>query len=85
MKIINKTGLFEIAEFLIAHHKSGQAIADKVTRLSAWADQAEFQLSEGNPATIEIKSWDSLSGHTETFTVSDAGIDTITIFDETGE
>ena len=44
--------------------------------LRAWAADAEFQLAEGNSATIEIKSWDTLSGHTETFAVSDAGIDT---------
>jgi hypothetical protein len=47
--------------------------------LSAWADAAEFQLVEGNSATIEIRSWDTVSGHTEEFTVSDAGIDTTMI------
>ena len=74
-RTINATGLAEIQAFLAAYHKKG---GDHFTKdmLRAWADDAEFQLSEGNGADIEIKSWDAVSGHTETFTVSDAGIDT---------
>ena len=74
-KTINAIGLAEIHAFLAAHHKLG---GDHFTpaMLSAWADDAEFQLAEGNPASIEIRSWNAASGHTEYFTVSDAGIDT---------
>lgn len=73
-RTVNQTGLNEIAEFLAAHHKLGRDhFSDDMLR--AWAADAEFQISEGNDATIEIKSWDSISGHTETFRVSDAGID----------
>ncbi len=73
-RTINAQGLKEIQAFLAAHHKKG---GDHFTAdmLRAWAADAEFQLSEGNGADIEIKSWDTLSGHTELFTVSDAGID----------
>lgn len=71
---INDAGLAEIHAFLAARHKLGGAHFDR-DMLRAWAADAERQLSEGNSATIEIKSWDSTSGHTEEFTVSDAGID----------
>lgn len=72
---INSIGIQEIHAFLAGRHKLG---GDHFTpaMLRAWAQDAEFQLCEGNSATIEIKSWDAVSGHTETFTVSDAGIDT---------
>ena len=71
---INATGLAEIHAFLAVKHKlGGNHFTPDMMR--AWADGAEFQLSEGNTPTIEIKSWDAKSGHTETFTVSDAGFD----------
>lgn len=43
--------------------------------LLAWAADAEFQLSEGNAATIEIMSWDSTNGYTQEYRISDAGLD----------
>ena len=75
IQAINSIGIQEIHAFLAERHKLG---GDHFTpaMLLAWARDAEFQLGEGNSATIEIKSWDAVSGHTETFTVSDAGIDT---------
>ena len=75
IKTINSIGIAEIQAFLTARHKLG---GDHFTpaMLCAWAKDAEFQLGEGNSATIEIKSREAVSGHTETFTVSDAGIDT---------
>jgi hypothetical protein len=69
---INENGLAQIRQFLKTHHKRGD-IFDLVM-LGAWASDAEFQLIEGNGATIEIRQWDSISGHTETFTVSPVGI-----------
>ncbi|MBP3980885.1 hypothetical protein J8G26_09105 [Acidovorax sp. JG5] len=71
---VNAQGLNEIKEFLANNHKKGGDHFDRDMLLS-WAADAEFQLSQGNSATIEIKSWDTLSGHTEEFTVSAAGID----------
>ena len=75
IQTINSIGIAEIHAFLAANHKYG---GDHFTpaMLRAWAEDAEFQMSEGNSPTVEIKSWDAVSGHTETFTVSDAGIDT---------
>lgn len=71
---VNPHGLQEIADFLGSHHKlAREHFTDEM--LHAWASDAEFQLGEGNSASIEIKSWDTVSGHTETFTISDAGID----------
>lgn len=75
---VNEQGLNEIKEFLAGNHKKG---GDHFTRdmLLAWAADAEFQLAEGNPATIEIKSWDSIHGRTQEFTISDAGFDAETV------
>ena len=71
---VNESGLNEIKEFLAENHKLG---GDHFTRdmLRAWAAAAEFQLGEGNSATIEIRSWDSIHGRTQEFTISDAGLD----------
>ena len=71
---VNDTGLAEIQEFLADNHKLG---GDHFTAdmLRAWAADAEFQLAEGNSPTIEIKSRDTVSGHTEACTISDAGLD----------
>ena len=43
--------------------------------IRAWAQDAEFQLGEGNQASIEIRAFDSISGHTENYTITDAGLD----------
>ena len=73
-KTINASGLAEIEAFLAAKHKlGGEHFTPDMIR--AWASDAEFQLAEGNSASIEIKSWDSQSGHTEICTISNAGID----------
>lgn len=71
---VNEQGLKEIKEFLTKNHKKG---GDHFTRdmLLAWAADAEFQLSEGNPAAIEIKSSDSIHGHTQEYRISNAGLD----------
>ena len=71
---VNATGLEEIKKFLADNHKLGGEHFDNAM-LHAWAHDAEFQLSEGNPASIEIRSWDTISGHTENHTISDAGLD----------
>lgn len=71
---VNDNGLNQIHQFLAEHHKKGGDHFDK-SMLLAWAADAEFQLAEGNPASIEIRSWDTVSGHTETFTISDEGLD----------
>lgn len=71
---VNANGLNQIHQFLAEHHKKGGDHFDK-SMLLAWAADAEFQLAEGNPASIEIRSWDAVSGHTETFTISEEGLD----------
>lgn len=78
VRTVNQTGLREIYEFLTDNHKQ-----DEFTEamLNAWAEEAEFQMGEGNPPTIEIKAWDSVSGHAVEFTVSDAGVDVEVIDD----
>jgi len=75
METINEKGKQEIREFLAANHKlGGDHFTDSM--IDAWVAEAEFQLREGNPPIIEIKSWDSVSGHTMEYTVSDEGVST---------
>lgn len=71
---VNEAGLAEIHAFLAENHKKGGDHFDH-DMLRAWAADAEFQLGEGNPATIELKSQDSVHGRTQEFTISDAGLD----------
>lgn len=71
---VNDNGLDQIHQFLAEHHKKGGDHFDR-DMLRAWAADAEFQLAEGNPASIELRSWDAVSGHTETFTISEEGMD----------
>lgn len=74
MKTINEAGLNEIKEFLTAYHKKGAGrLTDEVLR--SWAADAEFQLAEGNTATIEIPSFNSITGATIEYRISDEGID----------
>ncbi len=73
MKYINSQGIEEIYNFLIQRSKIDQ---DQLTHsmLQAWAQDAEFQLGDGNPPCIELKSWQSISGKTEEFTISSVGV-----------
>jgi hypothetical protein len=71
---VNEKGIAEIQAFLAEKHKLGGDQFD-LSMLQAWAHDAEFQLSEGNSASIEIRSFDSISGHTENYTISPDGLD----------
>lgn len=70
---VNEQGLREIENFLKENHKLGNQM-DR-SNLIAWAMEAEWQADQGNPPCIEIKSWDSLTGRTQEFQISDKGID----------
>lgn len=78
---INNIGRAEIKKFLSENHKLGGGHFDEAM-LSAWAADAEFNLAEGNPAIVEIRSFDTVSGHTEIYTISDSGIDALEISEE---
>ena len=73
IKTINANGLNQIKTFLAENHKDGANFDDNM--ISAWAADAEFQLGEGNPASIEIFRSDSVSCRTVEFTISNEGID----------
>lgn len=74
IRTVNENGLNQIHKFLAENHKKGGEHFDR-DMLSAWARDAEFQLGEGNPPMIEIRAFEALSDHTETFTISDEGLD----------
>lgn len=69
---INENGLKQIRLFLKDKHKNGEIIDRNC--LMAWARSAEFHLSEGNGAIIEISCHNTKSGKTELFTISENGI-----------
>lgn len=72
--IVNKQGLNEIRDFLSVNHiKGGDHFTNEM--LSAWAADAEYQASEGNPPTIEIKASESVNGYTQEYQISSAGGD----------
>ena len=75
---VNETGLNEIKDFLAKNHKKG---VEHFTlgMLRGWAKDVEFQISEGNPAEIEIDDYNSVSGATVSYRISDAGITRIEI------
>jgi len=75
IKSVNANGIAQIAAFLLENHKKGEAISNDPAMLRAWAADAEFSLSEGNDASIEIRSFDSVHGRTQTFTISAEGSD----------
>jgi hypothetical protein len=72
---INANGIAQIANFLKINHKKGAMISGNTDMLYAWAADAEFQLAEGNPASIEIRSFDSVHGYTQTIDISNEGLD----------
>lgn len=75
IQTVNATGLAEIRAILAENHRRGGGhFTDDMLR--AWAAEVEFQLSEGNSPTFEIRSWDSVRGHTQVFELSSAAIDT---------
>tara|TARA_R110002126_G_scaffold82511_1_gene202299 strand:- start:2006 stop:2278 length:273 start_codon:yes stop_codon:yes gene_type:complete len=45
--------------------------------LSSWATEIEDMLNSGNGNEIEISQHDTISGHTEHLSVTDAGIDEV--------
>lgn len=71
---VNAAGLNEIRTFLGRVHKLG-ANHFTPSMLRAWADKAEFQIQEGNPARIEVKACDHVMGWAEEFEISAAGLD----------
>jgi hypothetical protein len=77
MKIINQTGLAEIAEFLRKNHKHGSRIAQDRSCINAWADEAEESLANGNPAMFEIRASESQQGWLVTCVISPAGLDEV--------
>lgn len=72
---INARGRWLIREFLAANHKRGAIMTSEM--IGAWANEAEESLEAGNPAMIEVRAMDSISGHPVTFTVPDEGVDYI--------
>lgn len=76
---VNAIGLSQIAGWLGYNHKRavmhGQAAFFSEDMLRAWAADAEFQMGEGNPPSIELKACDSVTGCTQEFTLSDVCID----------
>ena len=70
--VINPAGLEHIRAWLADRMINGGNLG--AAEIAAWARDAEYQVSEGNPPSIELRASQSVSGHTETFTVPADGI-----------
>jgi len=80
MSTINSNGLAQIKKFLSGHHKLGGAHFDEAM-LAAWAADAEYQMSIGNPPTIEIRSFDATDGRAIEYTISVDGVGECDVID----
>jgi len=76
MHTVNETGRHEIKEFLQANHKYfiNREISHNDSMIHAWASDAEFQMSEGNPPCIEIPAYQAVNGQCTEFTISEKGV-----------
>ncbi len=72
MRTINENGLVQIKNWLQSQAKPRGWSEENI---GAWASEAEESMRNGNPPMIELKSCDTLSGVTETFTVPPEGVD----------
>lgn len=80
---LNDAGMQQLRQFLANNLKLRPEVElDEV--LGAWAQEAEQSLNAGNPAIVELKNWESLDGHTQTFEITDAGVDTFEIDETSG-
>ena len=78
IRTVNATGLAEIRAILAQYHKlGGDHFTDSM--IHAWAAEAQFQLDEGNPASIEIKARDHVDGYAQDFQLSDQAVDSALI------
>lgn len=73
---INQLGMQELTEFIRNHHKDGEILCNSPSSLNAWASEAEENLDNGSDPSIEMKWYETKSGHTEIFTISSDGFDT---------
>lgn len=71
IKTVNAKGLEEIRAFLEESSNIKNPGADQ---LAAFAEDAEFQMGEGNTPTIELRPYQSLTGRVVDFTISAEGI-----------
>jgi hypothetical protein len=74
MQVVNAHGKHEIATFLLNNHVRGLALYCVPAVLNAWAREAEFSLSEGNAALIEISARNSLQSRAQTYTLTSKGL-----------
>ena len=78
LKTVNENGIEQIRTFLAENHiicKNGGVDYFTHDNLLAWAEEEELSLSEGNNGGIELRAFESIHGRTQTFTISDAGLD----------
>jgi len=80
---INDQGLAQLKSILTVHHKKFINEEPTIEQLCAWASEMEehTNFDEGETPFIEIKSYDSVSGHTETYNIDLAGFDKTEIED----
>ena len=68
MKNVNMQGCYWIMDTVNQALTEGHEEVD-LNGAMAYAEDAEYQMSLGNPPCFEIMSWRTLSGHVEEFEV----------------
>lgn len=68
---ISEAGRFEIQAWLNRYHKNSN-----YQNLDAWVEAAETNMANNSPdcASVEISSFDSISGHVESLTIEGEGL-----------
>jgi len=75
VKVINDNGLEQIKAFLIKHHASGGTDLERHI-LESWGYDAEYEMSNGRPPCIHLRSWEAIDGCARDFLITNEGIDT---------
>jgi len=70
-KRVSEKGWRLIQEWIKATHNADHPFSYDSRACEAWCNEAEEQMAQGNPPTVEMPSNATASGHTETFTVPD--------------
>jgi hypothetical protein len=72
MKKLTSQAAIEVAQIIRANQINGEALSTDARAIEARLSEAEFQLGEGNPASIEIKARDSVHGVVQDIELSSA-------------
>ncbi len=77
MKRLTSQAAIEIAQIIRNNQINGESLSNDSRAIEARLNEAEFQLGEGNPASIEIKARDSVHGVVQDIELSPACVEKV--------